>query len=91
MFDKIKYYSNLFLSSKTPEYKRSIFNKINFKEKIIGLKGAKGVGKTTIIHQYLNSLSFPLNEKLYISLDNLLLKNLLYLILLKRLIKETLR
>lgn len=70
MFDKIKYYSNLFLSSKTPEYKRSIFNKINFKEKMIGLKGAKGVGKTTIIHQYLNSLSFPLNEKLYISLDN---------------------
>ncbi|WP_022671388.1 ATP-binding protein [Hippea alviniae] len=70
MFDKIKYYSSLFLSSKVPEYKRSIYHKIDFKEKIIGLKGAKGVGKTTIIHQYLNSVDIPLNEKLYVSLDN---------------------
>ena len=70
MFDRIKYYSNLFLFSKIPEYKRSIFNKINFNEKMIGLKGAKGVGKTTIIHQYLTSLDIPLKEKLYISLDN---------------------
>ncbi|AZV47337.1 hypothetical protein C3L23_08640 [Nautilia sp. PV-1] len=70
MFDRIKYYSLLFLSSNTPEYRRSVFNKINFNEKMIGLKGAKGVGKTTIIHQYLNSLSIPLKEKLYISLDN---------------------
>jgi predicted AAA+ superfamily ATPase len=70
MFEKIKYYSSLFLSSKTPTYKRSIFGKIYFNEKMIGLKGAKGVGKTTIIRQYLNSLKFNLKEKLYISLDN---------------------
>ena len=70
MFERLKYYSSLFLSSKVPEYKRSIYNKINFNEKMIGLKGAKGVGKTTIIHQYLNSIDIPLKEKLYISLDN---------------------
>jgi len=56
MFDKIKYYSSLFLSSKAPEYKRSIYHKIDFKEKMIGIRGAKGVGKTTIIHQYLDSV-----------------------------------
>ncbi len=70
MFDKIKRYSSLFLASKVPEYKRSIYHKINFNEKMIGLKGAKGVGKTTIIHQYLNSVDIPVNEKLYVSLDN---------------------
>ena len=70
MFDKIKYYSSLFLSSKVPEYKRSIYHKIDFKEKMIGIRGAKGVGKTTIIHQYLDSVDIPLDEKLYISLDN---------------------
>ncbi len=70
MFDKIKRYSSLFLASKVPEYKRSIYHKINFNEKMIGLKGAKGAGKTTIIHQYLNSVDIPVNEKLYVSLDN---------------------
>jgi predicted AAA+ superfamily ATPase len=64
------YYSNLFQSSKVPIYKRSIYHKINFSHKLIGLKGAKGVGKTTLLHQYLNSLEFDISEKLYISMDN---------------------
>jgi predicted AAA+ superfamily ATPase len=64
------YYSNLFQSSKVPIYKRSIYHKINFSHKLIGLKGAKGVGKTTLLHQYLNSLEFDVSEKLYISMDN---------------------
>lgn len=64
------YYSNLFQSSKIPSYKRSIYHKISFNHKLIGLKGAKGVGKTTLLQQYLESLEMDVSEKVYISLDN---------------------
>jgi len=64
------YYSNLFQSSKVPLYKRSIYKEISFDQKLIGLKGAKGVGKITLLHQYLNSLEIDISEKVYISMDN---------------------
>ena len=64
------YYSNLFQSSKVPLYKRSIYKEISFNHKLIWLKGAKGVGKTTLLHQYLNSLEIDISEKVYISMDN---------------------
>ncbi len=68
--DRLFYYSNIFLSSFTPKYKRGIYEKINFDHKLIGIKGAKGVGKTTILKQYLKSLKVDLKHKIYISLDN---------------------
>ena len=64
------YYSNLFQSAKVPTYKRSIYNKISFNHKLIGLKGAKGVGKTTLLQQYLQDIEMDITEKVYISLDN---------------------
>jgi len=64
------YYSNLFQSAKIPNYKRSIYHKISFHHKLIGLKGAKGVGKTTLLQQYLQDVKMDINEKVYISLDN---------------------
>jgi len=70
MFEKLHFYSNLFLKTPEPSYRRDIYNTINFDEKIVGLRGAKGVGKTTIIKQYLNSLKIPNSEILYISMDN---------------------
>ena len=66
-FHRIQYYSNLFLSSKVPKYKREVFNTIDFTQKCVGIKGAKGIGKTTILHQYLKTVK---KDKLYISLDN---------------------
>jgi len=70
MFGKLFFYSNIFLKSQTPQNKRFIYNKINFDEKLIGIRGAKGVGKTTLIKQYLNSLNLDNDEILYVSLDN---------------------
>jgi len=52
-------------------YKRYIWEKINHNDKLIGLVGARGVGKTTYILQYLESLDTPLHKKLYISADSL--------------------
>ncbi len=67
LFSRLQYFSNIFLNSKVSEYKRDFFYKIDFSQKLVGIKGAKGIGKTTIIHQYLNSID---SSKLYISLDN---------------------
>jgi len=50
-------------------YKRYLFNKIDFSEKLIGIIGARGVGKTTLLLQYLKENSLPLNKKLYINAE----------------------
>jgi len=50
-------------------YKRYIHNEIDFTQKLIGLVGARGVGKTTFLLQYLNEHALPLTKKLYFSAD----------------------
>jgi predicted AAA+ superfamily ATPase len=50
-------------------YKRYIFNKIDFSEKLIGIIGARGVGKTTFLLQYLKENPLSLNKKLYINAE----------------------
>jgi len=67
MFHRLQYYSKIFLSAKVTEYRRNIYDTIDFSQKLVGIKGAKGIGKTTILHQYLNTIK---EDKLYISLDN---------------------
>jgi len=50
-------------------YKRYLFNKIDFSEKLVGIIGARGVGKTTFLLQYLKENKLPLTKKLYISAE----------------------
>ena len=49
LLESLKEYSSLFLAKKTPPYERNLLDKINSKNRIIGIVGAKGVGKTTLI------------------------------------------
>lgn len=50
--------------------------KINWKARLIGIKGAGGVGKTTLFLQYIKiHLSKELDKVLYVSLDNLWFSN----------------
>lgn len=52
-------------------HKRYLYNAINWQERLIGIKGARGVGKTTILLQHIHD-SFPDRKKaLYVSLDQL--------------------
>ena len=51
------------------EYKRYLFDRIDFSEKLIGIIGARGVGKTTFLLQYLKESPLPLNKKLYINAE----------------------
>lgn len=50
-------------------YKRYLYNKIDFNEKLIGIIGAKGVGKTTILLQYLKESPIELSKKLYVNAE----------------------
>jgi predicted AAA+ superfamily ATPase len=50
-------------------YKRYFHKHINLRQKLVGLIGARGVGKTTYLIQYLKDLDLPFDKKLYISAD----------------------
>ena len=52
-------------------YKRYIYDEIDFNSSLIGIVGARGVGKTTILLQYLKYLkdNFEANKSLYFSYD----------------------
>ena len=58
------------LTKKRPVYKRWLFNKIDFNSKLIGIKGPRGSGKSTILFQYAAESEISLSKILYISCDH---------------------
>lgn len=56
-------------------FKRYLYHEIDFSDRLIAISGARGTGKTTIILQYLKEKDLPLEEKLYISLDDVYFAN----------------
>jgi len=57
-------------------FTRSIIYEINWKTRLIGIKGARGIGKTTLLLQYIKlNHSNELEKTLYISLDSIWFSN----------------
>jgi len=52
-------------------YLRYFFKVVDFNEKLIGIVGARGIGKTTFLLQYLNALNIDDDKKLYFSVDSI--------------------
>ena len=50
---------------------RSVMDKIDWDDRLIGIRGARGVGKTTLLLQRIKKFLRNTNESLYVSLDNL--------------------
>ncbi|MDR1129980.1 MAG: AAA family ATPase [Prevotellaceae bacterium] len=50
---------------------RSIMDKIDWNDRLIGIRGARGVGKTTLLLQRIKKFLGNTSEILYVSLDNL--------------------
>ncbi len=49
-----------------------MMSEINWEARLIGIKGARGIGKTTLLLQYIKlKLSSELDQTLYVSLDSL--------------------
>lgn len=55
-------------------FKRFIYQKIDFKQRLIGIVGPRGVGKTTLILQYLKQKHEQSQKALYVLADMVLLK-----------------
>lgn len=75
LLETLKEYSSLFLTKKTPTFKRDLLKQIKFKNRIIGIIGAKGVGKTTLLLQHMKELNLSNDEMLYISVDHPLMSS----------------
>lgn len=62
--------SNRLIANVELTYKRNLYHVINWNNRMIGIKGARGVGKTTLLKQYLKENYLANKEALYISLDD---------------------
>jgi predicted AAA+ superfamily ATPase len=56
-------------------YKRYFFDKVDFSEKLIGILGDRGIGKTTFLLQYLKESPLKLHEKLYVNAEYINMSN----------------
>src|SRR5690554_3464684 len=69
--DKIFEMYERIISSVDMRYIRDLESKISWNARLIGIRGARGVGKTTLMLQHIKK-NFPttLSKVLYVSLDN---------------------
>lgn len=63
--------SNRRISRISTDYKRPLYYRINWDNRLIGIKGPKGVGKSTLILQHIKESFSDMSKVLYVSLDNL--------------------
>ena len=56
-------------------FKRYLYNEINGNVRLVGIKGARGVGKTTLLLQHIKDSFENVDDALYFSLDNLWFDN----------------
>lgn len=71
MLNNLRKLEKRILKEVSSTYKRYMYNEIDFNSSMIGVVGARGVGKTTLLLQYLNELKkeFEANKSLYFSYD----------------------
>ena len=70
--DKLFQFSASRVNSVDPSFKRYLWNKINWDNRLIAITGARGVGKTTLLLQYIREhLQNTPDEVIYVNLDDL--------------------
>ncbi|MBL6964366.1 MAG: AAA family ATPase, partial [Bacteroidetes bacterium] len=68
--EKLRNDSINIINSIDTSFIRDFANTIDWKDRLIGIKGARGVGKTTLLLQYIKR-NLPISQSLYVSLDNI--------------------
>ncbi len=63
--------SNRKINQISLDYKRPLYREINWDNRLIGIKGPKGVGKSTLLLQHIKEAFPDRSAVLYVSLDNL--------------------
>lgn len=56
-------------------FKRYLHEQINWNVRLLGIKGARGVGKTTLLLQHIKETFRNIDDAFYVSLDNLWFQN----------------
>ena len=69
MLNKFRQYQNALLKSLKTTHTRYFYDELLNDEKLLAIVGARGVGKTTTLLQYLKKHELPNSKKLYISVD----------------------
>jgi hypothetical protein len=71
MLENIRKLEKRILKEVSSEYKRYLYRTIDFTSQMIGIVGARGVGKTTLLLQYVSTLKeeFEAHKSLYFSYD----------------------
>jgi len=69
--DELLEVSDQLIRNTTTNFKRYLFDEIDWNERLIGIKGARGTGKTTLILQYLKENQSLGKKVAYFSLDEL--------------------
>lgn len=69
MLELLHNYQQNYLNNLNSTYKRYIHKEVDFSNKLIGIIGARGVGKTTFLLQYFKELELPITKKLYFTAD----------------------
>jgi len=67
---KLKKVSDRLLGNIVTAYKRDLYSEINFDSKLVLIKGFRGVGKTTLLLQYVKE-NYPLEKSIFLSLDHI--------------------
>lgn len=52
-------------------FRRYLYFQINWNNRLIGIKGSRGTGKTTMLLQWLKEVDIPTRQKAYFSLDDI--------------------
>ena len=69
--ETLKRQYNMLLKHTSTGHVRSLYNEVSWGARLVGIKGARGVGKTTMMLQRIK-LAFPDTSKaLYVSLDDI--------------------
>lgn len=63
-------YNNILLLSVHMEFRRGLYETINWNQRMIGILGTRGVGKTTLLLQKQRELGGAGRTTLYVSLDH---------------------
>ena len=63
--------SERLISSINLNFKRYLFDTIQWDSRLIGVKGARGTGKTTLLLQWIKEQNLPTEKAAYFSLDDL--------------------
>ena len=66
----IRQASAFILARSQPQYHRFLYSEIDFREPLIGIKGARGSGKTTLMLQHAQAGAIPPEKILYVACDH---------------------